>query len=126
MNKEDPYDLWKERVEACTRSGKSARAWCHEQGLSESTYYRWEKRVHRQEEEMTSTGMMKTNSDPETTACTEIPADETGTFVEIHLQNTPPEKSPCPAAVLKKGELELEIYPELPSSMFCRILEVFS
>lgn len=40
--------LWSERITACRSSGMSVRAWCKENGISEKTYYYWQRRIYQQ------------------------------------------------------------------------------
>ncbi len=39
---------WSAWIAECRRSGVSVRIWCNEQGISEKTNYRWEKRFCRE------------------------------------------------------------------------------
>ena len=36
---------WREKVAACRSSGVSVKAWCETQGITTTTYYRWERAV---------------------------------------------------------------------------------
>ena len=36
---------WQERIMKCRSSGESVKTWCREQGLSVTTYYRWEREL---------------------------------------------------------------------------------
>ena len=36
---------WAQRVEACRRSGQKVSEWCAGQGIAESTYYSWQRKV---------------------------------------------------------------------------------
>ena len=36
---------WSERISLCRNSGMSVRKWCLEHGISEKTYYYWQRRV---------------------------------------------------------------------------------
>ena len=36
---------WREKIVACRSSGQAVRRWCREQGITEKTYYRWEREV---------------------------------------------------------------------------------
>ena len=44
---------WAEKVQACRSSGLSVREWCRENGVSSTTYYKWERallaRVQKEE-----------------------------------------------------------------------------
>lgn len=80
-NQKNRLELWTERVSACRQSGKSVRDWCRENGISEKTYYYWQRRIFQ--------------------ACqTEAP-----TFAEVTI----PESRHEPAAVLRYGDLSIEI-----------------
>ena len=36
---------WQERVMECRSSGEPVKTWCREQGISVTTYYRWEREI---------------------------------------------------------------------------------
>ena len=36
---------WQERIIACRSSGEPVKTWCREQGISVTTYYRWEREI---------------------------------------------------------------------------------
>ena len=44
-NEQNKLALWAERVNACRSSGRTVKDWCKESGISEQTYYRWQKRL---------------------------------------------------------------------------------
>ena len=35
-----------ERIIECRSSGKPVKAWCQEQGVNATTYYRWEREIY--------------------------------------------------------------------------------
>lgn len=80
-NQKNRLDLWTERVSACRQSGKSVRNWCTENGISEKTYYYWQRRIFQ--------------------AC----QSESPTFAEVLV----PESSSGSAAILRYGDLSIEI-----------------
>ena len=45
LNEQNKLALWAERVSECRNSGLTVKAWCKENGVSEQTYYKWQKRV---------------------------------------------------------------------------------
>ena len=45
MSKQERLDNWTARIMACRSSGLTVRAWCQENGLSEKTYYYWQRRL---------------------------------------------------------------------------------
>ena len=52
LNAAQRVQLWAERIAECRSSGKSVRAWCRENEISEKTYYYWQRRL---DEQMVST-----------------------------------------------------------------------
>ena len=45
MSKQERLANWAARIMACRGSGMTVRAWCQESGLSEKTYYYWQRRL---------------------------------------------------------------------------------
>ena len=45
MSKQERLENWTTRIMACRSSGMTVRAWCQENGLSEKTYYYWQRRL---------------------------------------------------------------------------------
>ena len=45
MSKQERLENWTTRIMACRSSGMTVRAWCRENGLSEKTYYDWQRRL---------------------------------------------------------------------------------
>ena len=45
MNRENKLAMWTERVSACRSSGQSVKSWCRENGVSEQTYYKWQRKL---------------------------------------------------------------------------------
>lgn len=37
--------IWKQRIIECRSSGMGVKAWCKQQGLDFTTYYRWERKI---------------------------------------------------------------------------------
>ena len=48
LNAVQQVELWAERITECRGSGKSVRAWCRENEISEKTYYYWQRRLYQQ------------------------------------------------------------------------------
>ena len=46
VNQQQKLGEWAERVSACRNSGQSVKTWCRENGVSEQTYYRWQRRLY--------------------------------------------------------------------------------
>ena len=75
---------WSNRVSACRSSGMTVKAWCAQNGLSEKTYYYWQRKVFRASTEegtrfveITGNGLGKSTTDAAT-----IQAN--GILVRIH------------------------------------------
>ena len=45
MSKQERLENWTARIMVCRGSGMTVRAWCRENGLSEKTYYYWQRRL---------------------------------------------------------------------------------
>ena len=45
MSKQERLENWTARIIACRSSGMTVRDWCQENGLSEKTYYYWQRRL---------------------------------------------------------------------------------
>ena len=48
LNADQRVQLWAERIEECRSSDMSVRAWCRENGISEKTYYYWQRRLYQE------------------------------------------------------------------------------
>ena len=83
---------WAERIRDCRSSKMSVREWCKENGLSEKTYYYWQRKLFQ------------------------MVSEQQGTFTEI----TPKygvRKAQDIAATIRIGELEADIYAGSNSEM---------
>ena len=48
LNAVQRVQLWAERIAECRSSGKSVRAWCRGNEISEKTYYYWQRKLYQQ------------------------------------------------------------------------------
>ena len=48
LNAAQRVQIWAERIAECRGSDMSVRAWCRENGISEKTYYYWQRRLYQQ------------------------------------------------------------------------------
>lgn len=46
VNQQRKLSEWAERVSECRNSGQSVKTWCRENGVSEQTYYKWQRRLY--------------------------------------------------------------------------------
>ena len=45
LNRQEKVAVWSERISGCRSSGISVKTWCEENGISPSSYYKWQKRL---------------------------------------------------------------------------------
>ena len=79
---------WSERIASCRNSGMSVKDWCQVNGIPLSTYYNQQRKV-----------FAASKSSPE--------SEQKSQFTEIRL----PKQSHTPAATIRIGDLEADIYP---------------
>ena len=97
---------WAARIQDCRSSGLSVRAWCRQEGINASTYYRWEREL-----------LTTANQAP----CSGVPAV---TFAEL----SEPEKmsrnvSEC-CATLHIGSASLDIYSGCDAEQLKMLVEL--
>ena len=46
----DDLALWQDRIRECRNSGQTVVAWCAENGISEKTYYYWQRKLFQMSE----------------------------------------------------------------------------
>ena len=46
LNTRNKMAEWAERIAECRNSGQSVRSWCLQNGVSEPTYYKWQKKLY--------------------------------------------------------------------------------
>jgi len=47
LNQQNKLAVWTERITACrNNTGLKVKDWCKENGISEQTFYRWQKRIY--------------------------------------------------------------------------------
>ena len=51
LNADQRQAVWTQRIADCRSSGKSVKHWCRENGISEKTYYYWQRRIFRMAQE---------------------------------------------------------------------------
>ena len=81
---------WSQAIQDCRSSGVSVRAWCEMQGITTTTYYRWERAVLRKVEELQ-----------------QAPARVSFAEMPIQMQRNTAQQ----VATLRYGEVSLDIYP---------------
>lgn len=48
LSKQERLEQWSGKIAACRGSGMTVRAWCQERGISEKTYYYWQRRLFQE------------------------------------------------------------------------------
>ena len=94
---------WSERIASCRNSGMSVREWCKVNGIPPSTYYNQQHKVF---EEAKSSAV----------------SEQKPQFTEIRI----PKESHIPAATIRIGDMEADIYPgtdEETIRTICRVLK---
>ena len=47
LNADQRLAVWTQRIAECRSSGTSVKSWCRENGVSEKTYYYWQRRIFK-------------------------------------------------------------------------------
>ena len=110
---------WRSIIEQCQArpEGQSAKQWLSDNGISEKTYYYWQRKV-RQE----TYALIKQDAVPPA-----IPASDTQpvTFAEIPYAAAPDNLQPFAAdAVIRKGQTVLELSNSVSDRILEKIMEV--
>ena len=112
---------WRFIIEQCQArpAGQSAKQWLADNGISEKTYYYWQRKV-RQE----TYALIKQDAVPP-----EMPASDTQsvTFAEIPYTAAPDNLQPfTPDVVIHKGQTVLELSNSVSDRILEKIMEVMS
>ena len=87
MSRQVRLEQWSGKIAACRGSGMTVRAWCQENGISEKTYYYWQRRLFQE----------LTNAQPQSSG-----------FVEVTPRKT--ESSGQLAVRIRIADAEAEVY----------------
>ena len=119
-------EYWKGIIEACLNrpAGQSAKSWLAENGISEQSYYHWQRKFRKQTYEI-----MKTDSTVEV-AVSETEAHEVS-FVEIpcrpnHTSTIQECSMTSPVAVVQSAGMKIEIMNGISESLLSMILKVLA
>lgn len=83
---------WTTRIQNCRSSGLAARAWCRQEGITATTYYRWERELLAADETVSRSG---------------VPAV---TFAELPARKQVSCNAAERSATLRIGNVSLDIY----------------
>ena len=97
---------WSARIQNCRSSGLSVRAWCRQEGINASTYYRWEREL-----------LTAADQAP----CSAVPAV---TFAELPAPKRGSRNAAERSATLHIGNASLDIYPGCDAEQLKMLLEL--
>ena len=97
---------WSARIQDCRSSGLSVRAWCKQEGVNATTYYRWEREL--------LTGVRKNGAPPSTAV----------TFAELPAQKQVSRNVAERCATLHIGSASLDIYPGCDAEQLRLLVEL--
>ena len=96
---------WSARIQDCRSSGLPVRAWCKQEGINASTYYRWEREL-----------LTAANQSP----CSGVPAV---TFAELPAPKQVSRNVAERSATLHIGNASLDIYPGCDTEQLKMLVE---
>lgn len=64
LNANQRAEVWGQRIAACRNSGMTVREWCSQEGLSEKTFYYWQRKLYQMVLEESSFVEVPTTSVP--------------------------------------------------------------
>ena len=97
---------WSARIQNCRSSGLSVRAWCRQEGINASTYYRWEREL-----------LTAADQAP----CSAVPAV---TFAEMPEPKKMSRNVSERCATLRIGSASLDIYPGCDAEQLKMLVEL--
>lgn len=115
-------EYWRKIIQSCQQrpSGQSAKSWMNENGISEQSYYYWQRRFRQQ-----TYAELKRNVSVSDVTETADPA-----FVEIPCTSLPEQNTytsaNIPAAIIRTGTLQIEISNDISASLLQQIIREVS
>lgn len=97
---------WSARIQDCRSSSLPVRAWCRQEGINASTYYRWEREL-----------LTAANQSP----CSGVPAV---TFAELPEPKKMSRNVSERSATLRIGNASLDIYPSCDTEQMKKLVEL--
>lgn len=101
---------WRQRIAEAARSGRSTRAFCREQGVTEGQFYAWRRRLNRQAQ---GTAPQRSRAAAEMTGAT---------FALVHAATPPPE--PAGVELVWADGRRLRIGPGVDAATLRTVLAV--
>ena len=123
---------WSEIIQARVASGKCIRHWCNEHGVRENQYYYWLRELQKEHYDESVQGLHadETAVVPAGTSVIGAAAKtEVNTFVELSRPGDGPVVNGAvmehrPAAVVRAGEIEVDIFSDTPEECLRRLIAV--
>lgn len=111
-------EQWTNIIKECLASGMNKTAWCREHGISDKSFFYWQRRLR--EEAYIST--IESSSPPAVTEAG-VPAESPVDFVELRLseQSTVSSASFRPDVIIRKGSFSIELSNTVSEELLSRI-----
>ncbi len=122
MSKKHEFQLqrWKLLIEERIKSGMKVRDWCEANGVTKNAYYYWLEKLR--EEHYDEAVQSLSTETPSTNTFVELPMSKQ----TLQIQQMPENVIHHPAAVLQKGSIRIEIFPDIPVLLLQQILKAVS
>lgn len=111
-------EQWTNIIKECLASGMNKTAWCREHGISDKSFFYWQRRLR--EEAYIST---VDSSSPPAVNKVDVPAEPPVDFVELRLpeQSTVSSASFRPDVIIRKGSFSIELSNTASEELLSRI-----
>ena len=108
-------EQWTKIIKECLASGMNKTAWCREHGISDKSFFYWQRRLR--EEAYIST--VESSSLPSVS----VPAEPSVDFVELRLpeQSARPSAAFRPDVIIRKNSFSIEISNTASAELLSRI-----
>ncbi len=101
---------WKSLIQARMDSGMTIAQWCRENNISENSYYYWLKVIRRERLAQHAANTLVTEN-IRTQEFVELPS------AVVQAAAEPPGRTGVPAAVLRRGNICIELYADTPQPL---------
>lgn len=111
-------EQWAGIIKECLASGMNKTAWCREHGISDKSFFYWQRRLR--EEAYIST--IESSSGPSVKAVN-VPAEQSIDFVELRIPEQSAVSSAAfrPDVIIRKGSFSIELSNTVSTELLSRI-----
>ena len=111
-------EQWTKIIKECLASGMNKTAWCREHGISNKSFFYWQRRL-REEAYISAVE----SSSPPAAKSVNIPAEPSVDFVELRIseQSTVSPASFRPDVIIRKGSFSIELSNTASEELLSRI-----